>query len=30
MVMEKLDSYMYKNELRTFSKTIYKNKLEMD
>ena len=25
-----LDSYMYKNEIRTFSNTMYKNKLKMD
>ena len=27
---EKLDSYMEKNEISTFSNTIYKNKLKMD
>ena len=26
----KLDSYMQKNEIRTFSYTIHQNKLEMD
>ena len=28
MVLEKLDSYMLKNEIRTLSHTIYKNKLK--
>ena len=30
MVLEKLDSYMWKNEVRTFPNIIYKNKLKMD
>ena len=30
MVLGKLDSYMSKNEIRTFSNTIHKNKLKMD
>ena len=29
-MLGKLDSYMSKNEIRTFSNTIHKNKLEMD
>ena len=29
-VLGKLDSYMQKNEIRTFSHTLYKNKLKMD
>ena len=29
-MLGKLDSYMPKNEIRTFSNTIYKNKLKMD
>ena len=29
MVLGKMDSYMSKNEIRTFSHTIYKNKLTM-
>ena len=29
MVLGKLDSYMQKNEIRTFSHTIYKNKLKL-
>ena len=30
VVLGKLDSYMQKNEIRTFSNTIYKNKPQMD
>ena len=30
VVVGKLDSYMKKNEIRTFSNTIHKNKLKMD
>ena len=30
MVLGKLDSYMQKNEIRTFSNTIYKNKFKTD
>ena len=30
MVLRNLDSYMHKNEIRTFSKTICNNKLKMD
>ena len=30
MVLGELDSYMNKNEIRTFSNTIHKNKLKMD
>ena len=30
MVLGKLDSYMKKNEIRTFSNTINKNNLKMD
>ena len=29
-MLGKLDSYMQKNEIRTFSNTIYKNKLRVD
>ena len=29
-VLEKLDSYMLKNEIRTLPNTIHKNKLKMD
>ena len=30
MILEKLNNYMLKNEVRTFSNTIHKNKLKMD
>ena len=30
VVLEKLDSYMEKKEIRKFSNIIYKNKLKMD
>ena len=30
MVLGILDSYMYKNEIRTIPNTIYENKLKMD
>ena len=30
MVLGKVDSYMYKNEIRIFPYTIYKNKINMD
>ena len=30
MLLVKLDSYLQKNEIRTFSDTIQKNKLKMD
>ena len=30
VVLGKLDSYMEKNEIRTFSNIIYKNKVKMD
>ena len=30
MVLGKLDSYMLKNEVRTFPNTIHKDKLKMD
>ena len=30
VVLGKLDSYMEKNEIRTFSNTTHKNKLKMD
>ena len=30
MVLRKLDSYMQKNEIRTLSNVIHKNKLKMD
>ena len=29
VILEKLDSHMLNNEIRTFSNTIHKNKLEM-
>ena len=30
MVLKKLDNYLLKNEIKTHSNTIYKNKLKMD
>ena len=30
VALGKLDSYMYKNEIRTFSNAVYKNELKMD